>query len=1537
MRFFLTLVIAITLGTRLVAQEDQKADPPIKPILRMNSDSPYLAINAMQFDRKGKELHAVGWNKRVQTWNWNANANTLSADPQDLLEVPIGPGRQGNVNAIAVSPGGRWVAVGGRSFGQHESAFDNDGLMWPAAAQSDEQWEAQGVIFAHDRQTGRTLRLQGTRGEVLSLRFVDQKSENNPQLVSLALEFDRQEAELSGTLRLWDVNDAKCTVVNDSLPKYQNQPPFQMTILKEGKRKAARVAVTWGDHTVRVWDTQDNQISKHQLVNAYAIATLPTGELVSSEQGAIGTWSEKGGFDSKVPLPDGRAPIQLETFQSGGKTYVLAVCFHKSRQLQMVLVDVSRVNWKIVSEFVPIGSMSARPSFAVSGESGVIAIAPNGDDTIRVFRLADLLDMQSQPHQVLKSSVIHHSTVEFLRTDDDLGLRLASQDPDGQGDGALDWSFDFNLTQGFIVSKNVDIPWKSSNAKPNGWRVQQTDATTIAVTSPNNETQTVTWPDALKWTAHAFVPPVDNQPALLAVAFNRIGEPVLNIYNAQTGERVRRLIAHSALIRGLSFEQDGQLLASVADDRTTRVWSLKDLTETIGKLGLLPGVVATMRDDKLVIDRFEPTTPAELKAVLQENDVIEHAVLNGKERKFPSAQHFYWLVSRLKPGRQLTLSIRRGDESENKTITVGQAVDERKPLFSLLFGRNADAELESRPWIGWSPVGPFESNNEEFEKLVGWHFNTKDAAQPADFVPIAQYRPSFFGNGLFKALIENDGPPDVWPPVPEISDAVPFLVDPNDDILPSDRHGHVVTRRVPSRIVVDVPKIGRDDVRIGLYRDKQKIGEFKRSTKFENEWEAPLDTTNWEPGPTNLRIVTDFDGDGKTSVLDQPIIIPARGPNAPPPPELPPEMPKIRIEVAQALREIIAGEKPSTVPVQVRFDKPAPVAFDVRFRNDGESILQADKPLQQTVKKGDRGFTQEVPLKPGENTLTVLLIGPEGVERLSNSVDVQVLRLPNVLELSAETGTNAFATVAFRVQSELALVHVRLSNNEEVLIDAEPYENPDPSVTIAATDKPDEWNVTIDSIPLEEGTNQLELMIWNTDGALQKPIETSVEWEKPLPPPPRIQLAFGREDTVDTYHPEFKFSVETDAKLKHVQVRHNGGTYLNLGLPLPVEGKYNFRPTLQLSQSTNRVELLVTDENGSSEKREIQLSVVHRAVRVVIDKIVCTDSDETMVPEGDGQYLSLVDPPSKPRWQLHGRLILPNDPEDEGRLQNQYCVKCWVNGFLQRSVIVSPHDAVDGGIPFQTDFILNRQAGNSIVLELPDAPDHPAILITDCQAPETRQKLHMFLVGLNERNGEQFVSDAKRAFQVTLDQAPAFNEVISYDPLIDEFDPMEFNSFLIEGLRTVRRQNGGEPSLDVILLYYRGIESSTHAGQFNLATRLINGSPVQYYGSRRLAQVMQGAPGAHLVMLDVQRPEGRPTDRWPSIAHLGVIRAIWLNPDPNDSPTLIGMISQVLPQASRIGRLVEELRTKMDIPNASSLDSQIPDELQDLILGDDGT
>ena len=104
--------------------------------------------------------------------------------------MPIAPGRWGNLDALAVSPDGRWIAAGG--YGAVTSLvadYRMPGFLYSSDLDilSPEQSEEQGLIYLFDAtQTERTLVLRGHRGPVVGLVFVN--FDGKLRLVSAATE-----------------------------------------------------------------------------------------------------------------------------------------------------------------------------------------------------------------------------------------------------------------------------------------------------------------------------------------------------------------------------------------------------------------------------------------------------------------------------------------------------------------------------------------------------------------------------------------------------------------------------------------------------------------------------------------------------------------------------------------------------------------------------------------------------------------------------------------------------------------------------------------------------------------------------------------------------------------------------------------------------------------------------------------------------------------------------------------------------------------------------------------------------------------------------------------------------------------------------------------------------------------------------------------------------------------------------------------------------------------------------------------------------
>jgi WD40 repeat protein len=129
---FWRLASAITLlGCAAVARADDAPPADAKPqaILQLEAGGPTAAVTALTFSQDGKTLYAAGLDKVVRVWEKDDRGNGWTL--RRSFRVPIGPGVSGAINALALSPDGRWLAVGGRSVMRGESEFRQPGLVVP--------------------------------------------------------------------------------------------------------------------------------------------------------------------------------------------------------------------------------------------------------------------------------------------------------------------------------------------------------------------------------------------------------------------------------------------------------------------------------------------------------------------------------------------------------------------------------------------------------------------------------------------------------------------------------------------------------------------------------------------------------------------------------------------------------------------------------------------------------------------------------------------------------------------------------------------------------------------------------------------------------------------------------------------------------------------------------------------------------------------------------------------------------------------------------------------------------------------------------------------------------------------------------------------------------------------------------------------------------------------------------------------------------------------------------------------------------------
>jgi WD40 repeat protein len=749
------------------------------PILRLNPGGPTAGVNALVFSRDGDTLYAVGSDKIVRVWHDKDERFELDSV---TYRVPVGPGLHGTVNALALSPDGKWLAAGGLMIVRDQADF-RQGRLMPNDGLTDEQRQDTGAIYLFDTRTQAVRLLRGHRGPVLALAFAPAREGQPLVLVSAAQEWDAEARHHVGKLRAWDVGGGKQL---DELQARGDDPrgtrPGLAVDRPRDQPEQVLVALAWGAGQLRFWQPgrDQSQVARDGKDNNLTAAFVPgTGSLLTTT------------FDIGAGLHEWRLPPQgVPTrgdrllFPAGANNVadtILALTLCSSRpgrpaDLAALLVRVhgqQAIEYHIrligldrpfrVLRDINLKWDAAGLSVLAAVPGGAyLALAGNRDNQpISVFRIDSLLG-NPQPPVTLRSAGTKVRHAAFVKRGKRVGLLLneaeaAARDP---WLGALV----FDLTGRDFSPKaegwELDLPAMDglSTDQPRWAGAGDAQRWSIAVRQNNAVKQQVELKPGWEVQRYALLPPLAPlQVSILAVAVSDTGgQTRLYLYNAATGEQVRELSGHTARIHSLVFSGDGRLLVSAGDDQTMCVWSLTNLDRSVGKAGGLPGVALRRNPAgaQAAPEIVQVNGAGAAQGQLRVGDTLEGVTVEGGRPLHPlTTLELYEALWVVKPGTNVTLTV-RGDQGQQRQVVlrVGQGVDEPKPLFSLFITR----EVNGRPreWIGWSPYGPYDSGVAQTERLLGWHFNPTDPASPTSaFATADQYRKEYRRQGILKNLV----------------------------------------------------------------------------------------------------------------------------------------------------------------------------------------------------------------------------------------------------------------------------------------------------------------------------------------------------------------------------------------------------------------------------------------------------------------------------------------------------------------------------------------------------------------------------------------------------------------------------------------------------------------------------------------------------------------------------------------------------------------------------------------------------------------
>jgi WD40 repeat protein len=1011
MTWRLGLAVLLVLCAAPVHAADEAPLPPgdAKPVLQLEAGGPTAAVTAMVFSKDGKTLYAAGLDKVVRVWELGDEKKPAWALKRSF-RVPIGPGVSGAINALALSPDGRWLAAGGRSVMRGEAEFRHPGLVVPIAALSETMWRDSGTIHVFDLTNpagGKVLR--GHEGEVRALAFAPERPGKPPLLVSAAVE--RGRGTPSGSVRLWDVEKGgEALAVLEKLPARPEGPGLAVWHTGDGN-KDVRVAIAWpetdpdakeGD--LRLWDAA---VEGKGRLQAWASGPWNTtaaflgfeGDEPRVLAGSVRKFGDTvtGGlrvlrfsrdrdtqafaerevgfvFDRVPYRPLALAPVASQA--DGRFDYAFAVLQpgRDDRGNVLTLTDLA-ANPAAVRVRLALRNTDPihAPVVAAAPRGRWLAVAGFRDRGIEIYNVADLLRDQREPAVRLNARGVLYKKSVFVRRDKETGLWL-SEDADAKPlQGGVFFSFDKRALTADAKGWAADAPDRAG-LKAAFARDDKTQTFTITV----GDYPKMTLQEGQEPTWYAVRPPTpQRKQGLFAVAHtNRASaETYITLFDLATGRPLRQFTGHLQDVRWLEFSDARPLLVSASDDQTVCVWSFADLGAGVG---MIQGLVVGEHDSKVVALAVEPGSDA-AKAGIKKDDVIEGFVVEGKVQAVKSAVDFYWTVNLKKPGDAVDVKV-AGREAVR--VKAGQGVEERKPLLSLFVTR------DRKEWIGWTPGGPFDRSSERVDTLIGWHTNTGKPEQPATFAAAKEYQGEFYKQNILKYLVAEGtlaGALKAWdknekepPPEPELTPGVRGAK--RDLDRPELFHVRDKNVKLTATLNAAYPLDERDVVRwqaVTPTGEKSEPRPMKRVG--ERAWEADLSALPWKQG--EFRVEAQFRSEARDKQAAQALTLRYQ----PPAPELAGTVGGK--DVKSDAEPLVVNVTEPKVAVAVTVKPEAGQTVEVRFVQPGTQA----PPKPRTVAKPDT-FPQEFTLLEGVNHLEIVAVNKDALKGFEEN-ETSVLRL----------------------------------------------------------------------------------------------------------------------------------------------------------------------------------------------------------------------------------------------------------------------------------------------------------------------------------------------------------------------------------------------------------------------------------------------------------------------------------------------------------------------------------------------------------------
>lgn len=737
---------------------------------RRSRDEPEVIVEAggrvgtcdtILFDKAGKYLFAAGDDKVVRAWP--VTQKGLDTDParSRVLRWRAWREQRGGIKAVAVSPDGTRVAVGGLGMRPSTVAvIDRDtgdlvGLTWPKSRPGVDNFNAvTAVAFSPDGKRVGFGTADGSlwvwEPSLLKEHAPDAPPSRSPLWVGRherrpLPEKSFAEFNIPRAIRFIDVRMLE-------------------SVAQSGEVRTASIAVPLGE-------TADGPSSSNAVY--FANDPGPRFPVRRAAWSADGRWlaaatdgpqvrivSSDGKQQFRRDLPEGRFPRSVAWDAKTGKLAVgvaeaLPPAEGKPRFYAEGRDDIHLYDAPPNGDAKPAVLPYTGPAEALAFHpDGRLAIAGGDADEVTFTPIGG-------PAFTVRGAGRRNWAVNLSADGKVLGVQTARTarptDPNARGTG--DWT-KFDLDR--LAPTRAEANWVGVVTSANDWRVEpdKDDRFLWHAVLSRPGMPDVKHPLTLDWnrdqasTCYTFLPAREGKPTRVIVG-HYYGASLFEL-RPEGATRARLFTGHAGEVLSVVAAADGSWFVTGGADHTVAAWSLTDWRSQ-GALGA--AVDVSVFDDgdpgTPVVKSVDTGSPA-WEAGLRTDDRIDLLAVGGSlvydrragKKEVGTAADVKRLLTNPVSGVELFLGLQQRGQPRRDTLTSVR----QRPVWKWFAGYHDSGRLTE--WVAWSWHGSYyHTASAHGDRLVGWHVNAPSPGVRPEFYPLQQFEKQFHRPDVIEKLV----------------------------------------------------------------------------------------------------------------------------------------------------------------------------------------------------------------------------------------------------------------------------------------------------------------------------------------------------------------------------------------------------------------------------------------------------------------------------------------------------------------------------------------------------------------------------------------------------------------------------------------------------------------------------------------------------------------------------------------------------------------------------------------------------------------